>query len=211
MLPFIPLSVKTMTVKQTAVVLLELQNDFLSEGGKFYPLLKPVLDAYDVKANQNRLIQAGRARGMLVVHVPIQFSPDYREMGKEPYGILRVVKDAGALIKDTWGSEIAADIDRQDSDIVIDGKSGINAFAGTRLDFVLRAHGISNIALAGQLSHVCIESTMRAAYDKGYRVFGITDASATIGLEQYEASIAHNWPMFSQPVTQNRFLDQFKD
>jgi nicotinamidase-related amidase len=197
-----------MNTKQTAVVLLELQNDFLNEGGKLYPLLKQVLETHDIKANQNQLIKAARKSGMLIVHVSIQFSPDYREMGKEPYGIMKAVKDAGALIKDTWGSEIAADIDRQDSDVLIDGKSSIDAFAGTNLDFVLRAHGITNIALAGQLTNICIESTMRAAYDKGYRVFGITDASATIGLEQYEASIEHNWPMFSQPVTHRQFLDR---
>lgn len=197
-----------MIAKQTAVVLLELQNDFLSESGKLYPLLKPVLETHDIKANQNRLIKAARERGMLIVHVPIQFSPDYREMGKEPYGIMKTVKDVGALIKDTWGSEIAADIDRWDSDVVIDGKSSIDAFAGTSLDFVLRAHGITDIALAGQLTNICIESTMRAAYDKGYRVFGITDAGATISLEQHRISIENNWPMFSMPMTQREFLEQ---
>jgi nicotinamidase-related amidase len=81
-----------MNVKQTAVVLLELQNDFLNEGGKLYPLLKPVLEAYDVKANQNALIRAARANGMLIVYVPIGFSADYREMGDAPYGILQAVK-----------------------------------------------------------------------------------------------------------------------
>ena len=197
-----------MNVKQTAVVLLELQNDFLNEGGKLYPLLKPVLEAYDVKANQNALIRAARASGMLIVHVPIGFSTDYREMGDEPYGILQAVKHAGALIKDTWGSAIANGVDIQADDIVVEGKSGIDAFVGTHLDFVLRSHGITTIALAGQLTNICIESTMRTAYDKGYRVFGITDASATIGLEQYDASIEHNWPMFSEPMTHNVFLDR---
>lgn len=197
-----------MNAKQTAVVLLELQNDFLSEGGKLQPLLKPVLEEHHVVANLNRLIEGARAQGMLIVHTPIQFSPDYREMGHAPYGIMASVKNAGALIEDTWGAEIAPVIDRRDSDIVIQGKSSIDAFAGTNLDFVLRAHGIATIALAGQLTNVCIESTMRSAYDKGYRVFGITDASATIGREQYRISVENNWPMFSLPVTQREFLEQ---
>ncbi|MBD9359486.1 isochorismatase family cysteine hydrolase [Methylomonas fluvii] len=197
-----------MNSKQTAVVLLELQNDFLTEGGKLYPLLKSVLETYDVKAHQNLLIRAARASGMLIVHVPIGFSADYREMGDAPYGILQAVKNAGALIKDTWGSAIADGVDIQSGDIVIEGKSGIDAFAGTHLDFVLRTHGITTIALAGQLTNICIESTMRAAYDKGYRAIGITDATATIGLEQYDASIEHNWPMFSEPMTHRQFLDR---
>lgn len=197
-----------MNAKSTAVVLLELQNDFLSEGGKLYSLLKPVLEKHHVIANLNSLIKGAREQGMLIVHTPIQFSPNYREMGLASYGIMETVKDAGALVKGTWGSEIAPVIDRLDSDIVIDGKSSIDAFAGTNLDFVLRAHGITTIALAGQLTNICIESTMRSAYDKGYRVFGITDASATISLEQYRISVENNWPMFSLPVTQREFLEQ---
>ncbi|HYE35683.1 isochorismatase family cysteine hydrolase [Methylocaldum sp.] len=200
-----------MNAKQTAVVLLELQNDFLSEGGKLYPLLKSVLEEYDIIRNLNRLIADARAHGMLIVHTPIQFSPDYREMGHCPYGIMKVVKDTGALIRGTWGAEIAKVIDRQDSDIAIDGKSSIDAFAGTHLDFVLRAHGITTVALAGQLTNVCIESTMRSAYDKGYRVFGITDASATVGFEQYRFSVQNNWPMFSIPVTHREFLDDITE
>jgi nicotinamidase-related amidase len=187
---------------------MELQNDFLSEGGKLYPLLTSVLQENNVNKNLNRLIMDARAQGMLIVHTPIQFSPDYREMGHSPYGIMKVVKDAGALIRGTWGAEIAPFIDRQESDLVIDGKSSIDAFAGTNLDFVLRAHGITTVALAGQLTNICIESAMRSAYDKGYRVFGITDASATIDLEQYRFSVQNNWSMFSLPATHRKFLDQ---
>jgi len=199
---------QAMNPRQAAIVLLELQNDFLSEGGKLYPLLKPVLEKHNVVANINRLIEGARTQGMLIVHTPIQFSPDYREMGHEPYGIMKIVKDVGALIRETWGTEIAAVIDRRNSDIVIDGKSSIDAFSGTNLDFVLRTHGITTVALAGQLTNICIESTMRAAYDKGYRVFGITDASATISLDQYRISVENNWPMFSMPVTHEEFFNR---
>lgn len=200
-----------MNPEQTAVVLVELQNDFVSEGGKLTPLLKPGLEEYRVIENLNHLIQSARARGMLIVHTPIQFSPDYREMGRRPYGIMQVVRDTGGLIRGTWGAEIARVFDRQDSDIIIDGKSSIDAFSGTNLDFVLRAHGITTIALAGQLTNICIESTMRSAYDKGYRVFGITDATATVGLEEYRISVRYNWPMFSVPQRLREFLDVAAD
>lgn len=195
-----------MNPTNTAVVLLELQNDFLSADGKLYPLIKPVLDAHGIVDNLRHLIQGAREQGMLIVHAPIQFSPDYREMGHAPFGILQAVKNAGALIRDTWGAEIAPMFTRTEGDVVIEGKTTIDAFASTNLDFVLRSHGITHIALAGQLTNVCIESTMRAAYDKGYSVFGITDASATLGLDEYNNAIRHNWPMFSLPMTHLEFL-----
>lgn len=197
-----------MITKQTAVVLLELQNDFLTEGGKLHPLLKALLDEYRVINYLNRLIEGGRARGMLIVHAPIQFSPDYREMRHAPYGIMKMVKESGALIRGTWGAEIAPAIDRQDSDTVIDGKFGMDAFFGTNLDFVLRAHGITAVALAGQLTNICIGSTMRSAYDRGYQVLGITHATASVGREQHRSSILNSRPIFSWPGTPSEFLRQ---
>ena len=88
------------------------------------------------------------------------------------------------------------------------GCSRSSAFANTNVDYILRAHGISTIALIGQLTNICIESTMRSAYDKGNKVFGLTDTTATIGHEQYHFSIQHNWPMFSVPMTCRQFLEE---
>lgn len=73
---------------------LELQNDFLSEDGKRYPWLKEVLETHEVSANQNRLVQAARSIALPIVHVLIQFSPDDREMGHEPYGSMKAVLSA---------------------------------------------------------------------------------------------------------------------
>ena len=62
-----------------------------------------------------------------------------------------------------------------DNDLLIDGKTSIDAVASTNLDFALRSLGVQTIALAGQLTNICIESTMRSAFDKGYKVIGITE------------------------------------
>lgn len=51
---------------------------------------------------------------------------------------------------------------------------------------------------------------MRAAYDKGYDVFGISDATATLGIEEYNNAIRHNWPLFSLPMTHAEFLGKFE-
>lgn len=196
-----------MDTHTTALVLLELQNDFLAPEGKLYPLLEPVLEAQQVVRNLNALMGGARARGVTVVHVPLQFSADYREMGSAPYGILKIVKDAGALVRGSWGADVPSFIDLREGDLHIEGKSGIDAFASTHLNYVLRSRGIRSIALAGQLTNICIESTMRTAYDLGYEVLGVTDATATVDLETYRASVEHNWPVFCKPVTQAQWLE----
>ena len=197
-----------MDPRKTAVLLIDDDNDFLSEGGKLHGAVKPLLDDHQVVANLNDLIAKARTQGVKIIHVPIMFSPDYREMGDAPYGVFKVVKDAGAFQRGTWGARVADVLDVGDGDIVIDNKSTTCAFETTNLDEFLREHGITSIALGGLLTNVCIETTMRTAYDKGYTVYALTDCSATVDAGQQDASIKNNWPMFSVPLDHNDLLSR---
>ena len=199
-----------MNVTDTAVVLVDVDNDFLSQDGKLYGAIKEVLDANQVVANINKLINRARSIGAQIIHVPIVFSPDYRELSEEPYGIFKVVKDTGAFQRGSWGAKVAENLDVAENDIIIDNKSGTCAFATTDLEMVLKQKGISNIILGGLLTNICIETTMRTAYDKGYKVYAISDCCATVGEEEQLASIANNWPMFSIPLTTDELLDQLE-
>ena len=199
-----------MNVTDTAVVLVDVDNDFLSEEGKLNAAIKEVLDANQVIANINKLINSARNAGAQIIHVPIVFSPDYREMGDEPYGIFKVVKETGAFQRGSWGAKVAENLDVAENDIIVDNKNGTCAFATTDLDKVLKQNGVNNIVLGGLLTNICIETTMRTAYDKGYKVYALTDCCATVGLEQQRASIANNWPMFSIPLTADELLDQLE-
>lgn len=197
-----------MDPKKTAIVLVDDDNDFLSEDGKLHGAIKEILHEKQVVDNINDLIGKARARGVTIVHVPIVFSADYREIGEEPYGVFKLVKDTGAFQRDTWGAKVADVLNVQDSDIVVDNKNTTCAFATTDLDKILGEHSITNVVLGGLLTNICIETTMRTAYDKGYKVYALTDCSATVNSEQQEASVKNNWPMFSMPLTHDAFLNQ---
>ena len=195
-----------MTPETTAIILVDDDNDFLSEGGKLNNAVKPVIERYGVIDNINSLMRSARKHGVLVIHVPIVFSPDYREMGDSPYGIFKVVKEAGAFQRGTWGAKVADVLDAHDSDIVVDGKSSTCAFATTNLKEILDEFGIRTVALGGLLTNICIESTMRTAYDMGYDVYTLTDCSATVSDDAQQAAIGFDWPLFSKPVTHDVFV-----
>jgi len=131
-------------------------------------------------------------------------------MGDDPYGIFKVVKDTGAFQRGSWGAKVADNLDVDVNDIIIDNKCGTCAFASTDLDKVLKQTGITNIVLGGLLTNICIETTMRTAYDKGYKVYALTDCCATVADVQQQASIANNWPMFSIPLTTDELLNQLE-
>jgi len=199
-----------MDPKTTAVVLIEYQNDFTSDGGTLHGAVKSVMDSTGMLANTVETVKEARARGATIVHAPITFAEDYRELSANPYGILKGVVDSKSFRKGTWGAEIVDVLKPAPGDIVIEGKRGLCGFASTNLDFILRSRGVKTVALGGFLTNCCVESTMRTAYEKGYEVVTLKDCTATLSEEEQRAAVEKNFPMFSKPMTHGEFLSALK-
>src|SRR5271156_4042940 len=198
-----------MDPKSTAVVLIEYQNDFTSEGGTLHGAVKPVMDATNMLANTVETVKRARELGATIVYAPITFTDDYHELSPAPYGILKGVVDSRSFRQGSWGAEIVDVLTPEANDIVVEGKRGLCGFATTNLDFILRSRGITDIALGGFLTNCCVESTMRTGYEKGYKVVTLTDCTATVSAEEQDFAVAKNFPMFSRPLNHSAFLTEF--
>jgi nicotinamidase-related amidase len=190
---------------ETAVVLIEFQNEMLKPGGKNYEWLKPVVDKNNVLANAVDLVAKAREKGITIMHVPIWYATDVCEVGKA-YGVGGYVKSVGAFKKNTWNTKIVDELTPVKGDVIIEGKRAPDAFGSTNLDFVLRAMGIKNIAIAGFVTNICVESTMRSAYERGYNVFTMTDVTAAGSQAVQDFTVKENFPNFSHPLTHDEFL-----
>jgi nicotinamidase-related amidase len=190
---------------RTAVVLIEYQNDFASEGGALHGAVETVMERTGMLENSARLVAAARQAGATIVHAPITFAPGFGELADHPYGILKGVVDSTAFVKGSWGAEIVDDLAPQEGDIIVEGKRGLDAFATTNLDFILRARGITTIAIGGFLTNCCVESTMRSGYEKGYHVVTLSDCVAATSPEEHDNAIRYDFPMFSQPMSGDEF------
>ena len=93
----------------------------------------------------------------------------------------------------------------REGDIVLEGKRGLDAFASTNLDFILRSKGIKTVALGGFLTNCCVESTMRSAYERGFEVVTLTDCVGATSAEEHANAITYDYPMFSKPMTAAEF------
>ena len=184
----------------TALVLIEYQNDFTTEGGVLHGAVSEVMDKTGMLANTLEVVDAARAAGATVMHAPISFAEGYNEISSHPYGILKGVVDGKAFIKGSWGAAIVDDLAPADGDIVIEGKRGLDTFASTNLDFILRSKGITTIVLGGFLTNCCVESTMRSGYENGYKVITLNDCLAATSPEEHDNALKFDFPMFSQPM-----------
>src|SRR6478609_9564276 len=114
--------------KRTAVVLIEYQNDFATEGGTLHGAVKDVMDSTGMMKNTAAVVDAARAAGATVIHSPISFAAGYGEISSTPYGILAGVVESNSFVKDSWGAAIVDEMSPQESDIIIEGKRGFDAF-----------------------------------------------------------------------------------
>jgi len=192
----------------TAVVLIEYQNDFTSEGGVLHGAVEPSMTKTGMLDNTKRVVEAARSAGATVMHAPITFAEGYNELSAHPYGILKGVVDGNAFVKGSWGATIVDDLAPVEGDIVIEGKRGLDTFASTNLDFILRSKGIQTIVLGGFLTNCCVESTMRSGYENGYKVITLNDCTAATSHEERDNALTYDFPMFSEPMSADEFIAQ---
>lgn len=195
---------------KTAVVLIEYQNDFTSEGGVLHGAVQEVMGKTDMLANTRKVVDAARKAGVTVMHAPIAFAQGYKEISSHPYGILKGVVDGNAFVKDSWGAAIVDDLAPESDDIVVEGKRGLDTFASTNLDFILRSKGITTIVLGGFLTNCCVESTMRTGYENGYQVITLSDCLAATSVAEHDNALSYDFPMFSEPMSSSDFINQLE-
>ncbi len=195
-----------MQPETTAIVFQGLQVEFCSPEGKLYPLVQEQLHERNLVNRLLDLLERAMDLGVRVYCVPIVFTPDYREI-RNAEGILGAVRDAGAFKLGTRGADhIDAILPLLPRMQVLDAKRGLCAFGSTDLDERLANDGIRTVAVAGLLTNVCVETTARTAYDLGYRVITLTDATATMSREEQEASEKYMFPLLGSLQTAEEFL-----
>ena len=199
-----------MKAKETAVVLIEFQNEFCKEGGKLHDGVKGEIARQNTIPNAAKLAAGARKKGALVIHSPFVFNEKYFE-DHQMQGIVKAVADGNAFREGTWGAEIIDELQPQAGDKVVGGKCTLCGFNKTNLDELLKEGNIKNVVIGGFLTNFCVESTARTAYDKGYGVTIMKDATAASSEEEQNHAEAKIFPLLGQTLSVDQFLEQLKD
>ena len=143
----------TLDPSVTSFVFIEYQNEFTTPGGKLHDAVKPCMESNNMLENSKKTLKAARDAGCTIIHCPISFEPGHHEISKNPYGILKGVKDGEAFQSGSSGAEFHPDMKPQAGDLVVKGKSGLCGFESTNLDFLLSQHDTKNVVLGGFLTN----------------------------------------------------------
>ncbi|PLP60326.1 cysteine hydrolase [Mesorhizobium loti] len=179
-----------LSASATALVVIDLQEDFLSNTGYF---AKSGYDPSPLRAilpTVNRLILGARAAGVRVIHTRQGYRGDMADM--TPYEKWRRKRNGlegtEVLLRSSPGFQIVADIDVRDEDIIVD-KTCNGAFTYTDFEHVLRAQGISHLLFTGCTTDVCVHTTLREACDRNFQCLTISDACASGDQYAHEAAL----------------------
>ncbi|WP_414834022.1 cysteine hydrolase family protein [Afifella sp. YEN Y35] len=174
----------------TALIVIDLQHDFLSPHGYFARQgydpapLRAILPAV------GQLIAACRAAGIRVVHTRQGYRADLADMTayEKWRRSLSGLEGTDVLLRSSPGFEIVPEIDVRADDIVVD-KTCNGAFTYTDLEHVLRAQGITHLMFSGCTTDVCVHSTLREACDRNFQCLTIADACASGDRYAHEAAL----------------------
>lgn len=181
----------------TALVLIGYQEDFFVPGRTLHDRIEDNGRIPQVLANTVELIEQLASSEVVIVSTPLVFTADYSEI-LAPVGILADIKAVGAFQFGSPGSDGVAELSRFAGRITeISGKRGLDAFVNTGLDDALRQRGITDVVLAGALTSVCVDSTGRSAFERGYRVTVLSDC--TFGRTHFEHRYycEHVFPLYA--------------
>lgn len=198
-----------MKAKETAVVLIEFQNEFCKEGGKLYDGVKGEIARLGTVSNAVKLAEGARKKGALVIYAPFVFNPKYCDQ-HQMKGIVKAVADANAFREGTWGAAIIDELKPKPGDKAVSGKCTLCGFNNTNLEDLLKVAKIKNVAVAGFLTNFCVESTARTAYDRGYGVTVVKDATAANSAEDQKYTEENIFPLLGQVLTVDQFLSQLE-
>ncbi len=165
--------------KKTALIIQDLQNDVITEGGAFASSGAPAhAKKQNVIQNVSKLAGAMRKAGSIVIHVHYIVEPGAPGL-KLNAPLFRGVAESKAVVRGTWGAKAVDGLEPQQGDIVVE-KMRMNAFHGTKLDTVLQGYGIEAPVITGAWTNFSVEHTARHGADAGYEVVVATDGTSTI-------------------------------
>jgi nicotinamidase-related amidase len=191
----------TYRAERTALLLVDPYNDFLSHGGKLFPMIKEVADDVRLLDNLRSAVNGARDAGIRVFYVPHRrWEPGDYENWDHPNPTQRLVQQRHTFAKGTWGGEWHPDFVPQDGDIVIKEHWAQSGFANTDLDFQLKQQGVTHVIVVGLLANTCIESTSRFAMELGYHVTLVRDATAAFTKEMMRAAHELNGPTYAHAI-----------
>jgi nicotinamidase-related amidase len=182
--------------RSTALVIIDMQRDFVEPGGFGETLGNDVAQLRVVIPPLQRVLAATRAAGLTVIHTREGHLPDLSDCppaklhrGSPSLRIGDQGPKGRILIRGEYGHDIIDELRPEPGEPVVD-KPGKGSFYGTNLGALLAERGITSLIVTGVTTEVCVHTTVREANDRGFECLVLTDCVGSYFPEFQRAGLA---------------------
>lgn len=184
----------------TALLVIDVQNDFCAPGGYIQRVKgKDVSANAAVAAPIEVVVEAARRAAVLPVWVRAIYDPQYLPVPMLAKQHERGLSGEGLCLEGSWGAEFYR-LAPGPEELVVD-KHRYSAFSGTALDALLRERSIRTLVLTGVATNVCIESTLREGFMNGYYIVVPEDCVASHHPVLHQATLENVRQSFGDVVS----------
>lgn len=181
---------------RTALLCVDFQRDFVEPGGFGESLGNDVSLLRSAIAPTQKVLAAFREHGATVIHTReghredlTDLFPAKRDRGNPTLRIGDEGPMGRLLVRGSAGHEIIPELAPRAGEVVLD-KPGKDAFYATDLETILRARGITHLVVTGVTTEVCVQTTVRAANDRGFECLVLSDCTGSYFPEFHTSALA---------------------
>ena len=170
-----------------AMIVVDMQNAFLSGEGS---MTKGGMDINELKKTVGpvqRLVDACHTANVPIIFTRYVLRGDHKDAGLllERYPVL---KEINSLVAGTWDAELDPRMDVQTGDYILD-KTRYSSFYNTNLEVILRGLAVDTLIICGVTTEICVESTIRDAYFRDYKILVPEDAVAAMDVGRHQGTL----------------------
>jgi len=172
---------KELDLKSTAILIIDPQNDFVSEGGAVWDLVGSEVQKYDVVEKLKQLRQTAKKVGISVFYSPHTYTENEYKTWKHLNFIDKVMFERKMFNKGTWGEDWHSELKPDENTIVLSPHKGLSNFQTGDINTQLRQRDVKTLIIAGMSANLCVESHVRDAAEHAFNVITVKDATAGPG------------------------------
>jgi ureidoacrylate peracid hydrolase len=175
-------------LEREALLIIDMQRGFCDPKGSMARMGFDVGPCAAAIEPCRALIGAARAAGTPIFYTRYVYRADYADGGFLVNELIPALKESGCVAEGSWDAELVPELTPQSGDYVID-KNRFSAFYGTRLEPFLRSLGIQTLIVGGVTTNMCVETTVRDASQRDYRVYVVRQATGEVDPARHESAL----------------------
>ncbi len=195
----------TLTRATTAMIVVDMQNGFLDDEGS---MVKTGMDITELKKTVEpvrRLVEACHSAGIPIIFTRMVQRADFKDAGlrleRRP-----ALKEVSSLVAGTWDADLDPRMDVHTEDYILD-KTRYSSFYNTNLEVILRGLAVDTLIICGVTTEICVESTIRDAYFRDYKIFVPEDAVAAMDVARHQGTLLTIRYGFGTVTTSGEVID----